>query len=554
MDCKWHPGQDAYLACLNCGQKFCRVCISETNETYQCPDCHAAQVQRLASQMSARPAKGKPRQQKPAQVKEPRRKRERGAVPEAAPPPPAAVPPMPPQAPPAPAAPPVIEHTVPTAPAAPTVEHTVPPAPQAPPPPAEFTVPPPSSAPTEYTVPPTTAAPSPSVERVPPVPPPGVETGPPPAAQAPPRVESQPAAAPPQTPPEPRAEIPWTVAEQAPPAQLVSPPGAAPPRPAGVPVTPPAVPSPVPAVPEAPAVVEGKRRKEPRKLKKPAEKPSGRRGKRAGEAAPEPTLSTEEKDEFWGELKGPRRTAGRGARQPEPFGGAPAEPQLEAPAPVPPAAAAPGAAEAREAVVPADDSLMRDEYAPRLPTRKAKKERKKSSDRVVAMQLPDDYDGAVTGQPSYFKAVFFGLLTAVVLAAAYAGFEWWRHSGRWIFGWVIGFAVGIVVVFASGRHFSWKLGLLSTGLAWMSLCLGQFAFGMLDAKYPSVLKGISIPFPTTTLLRESALALGRAFTSLWVILFLITGLVAFLVSFRPWPVKFNLSGRPEAPRPAPPPA
>ena len=38
----------------------------------------------------------------------------------------------------------------------------------------------------------------------------------------------------------------------------------------------------------------------------------------------------------------------------------------------------------------------------------------------------------------------------------------------------------------------------------------------------------------------------KAFGSLWIVLFLITGLVAFLLSFRPWPVSFQMPDQAEA--------
>jgi hypothetical protein len=295
----------------------------------------------------------------------------------------------------------------------------------------------------------------------------------------------------------------------------------------------------------------GRQRREPRKLLKPAEKPPKREAEvpavpeeQAVPAEPAPTLSAEEKAAFWGDRKGPRRAGRREAREPLPPIDVPSELDAAASMATPTQVLEAGQQAPAGAVDPSDHDLVKDEYAPRLRGKTAGKERKKKAKPVVALQLPDEYEGALTRQPSYLKAVLFGLLTAVLLAAAYAGFEWWRHSGRWIFGWVIGFAVGIVVVFASGRHFSWKLGLISTGLAWFSLCLGQLTFSMLDVRFNKL---IPLKLPIMDLLNNSAKELGKAFGSLWIVLFLITGLVAFLISFRPWPVKFEMPGQAEAP-------
>jgi hypothetical protein len=191
-----------------------------------------------------------------------------------------------------------------------------------------------------------------------------------------------------------------------------------------------------------------------------------------------------------------------------------------------------------------EEPEVKDEYAPRLvrkPRTKEKKERRPAAS-VVSIQVPEEYEGEVTAYPSYWKAVLYGLLAGVLLAGAYATFEWWRHSGRWIFGWIIGFVVGIVVVLASGRHFSWKLGLISTGIAWFSLMLGQVGFSMLDVRFNKI---IPLKLPFFTLLNDALGQLGRSLLSWWLIMFFITGLVAFLVSFRPWPIRLQLSGPPE---------
>lgn len=506
MECKWHPGQEAYLTCLNCGQQFCRECLNETKETYHCPDCHREQVDRLASQMGARPVMGRGKARKPAPVREPApptvrepgKKRGKGAPPAE------------------PFLPPVQEPPV----AAPRPMVT----PVAPAPPQAY-VPPVAPAPPQQTAPPAGIT----------VPPVRQETFEEPWAEKPATVFEEPPAAQPA----PILEAPHENAWVVPAEPLPSSESAAPPV--------------IPAAPAVPAPSVGMRRREPGKLRKPAEKPPKRGAaepdvpeEQAVPLGPAPTLSADEKAEFWGDRKGPRRAGRREAREPLPPIDVPSE--LDAAAGM----AMPAQVVEAEQQAPAgavdllEHDPAKDEYAPRLRRKTAGKERKKKAKPVVALQLPDEYEGALTRRPSYFKAVLFGLLTAVLLAGAYAGFEWWRHSGRWIFGWVIGFAVGIVVVFASGRHFSWKLGLLSTGLACFSLCLGQLAFSMLDVRFNKL---IPLKLPIMDLLNNAAKELGKAFGSLWIVLFLITGLVAFLISFRPWPVRFQMPDQAEAPHP-----
>lgn len=267
-------------------------------------------------------------------------------------------------------------------------------------------------------------------------------------------------------------------------------------------------PGPAPEAGPEPGEARGSRRTKPKKLRAP-------RARRSTLAAPEQSvtepaeslLSPEERAAFWGESK----AGGVTRAEPLPAAGEPAG----------------------------------DEYAPRMAGAASRGRRRKRGgvSSPVAMQTPDEYGGELTASPAYLKAVLFGLLAGLLLAAGYAGFEWWKHSGRWIFGWVLGFGVGLVVVLASGRHFNWKLGLVSAAIAWASLALGQLAFAMLDVRYNSILP-IKLPF--MTLLEQASRELLKAFASPWAVMFAITGLVAFLMSFRPWPVRLQLSGRPEA--------
>ena len=521
MECKWHPGQEAYLTCLNCGGQFCRECISETNETYYCPDCHLERVDSLASQMGSRPVKERGKARKPAPVREPARpavketgkKRGRGAPP--------AEPFLPPVREPAAAAPPPTVTPVAPAPPQAYVPPVAPALPQAPAPPQE------TAPPAGITVPPVRQ-----------------ETFNEPRAAEPTPVFEEPPAAQPTPIPDAPHENAWVVPAEPPPSSESAAPPVIPAAPLEAVAPPVPVPLPEPEAPAVPAPSAGRRRKEAGKLRKPARKTSKRGAEepavpeeQAVPSGPAPTLSADEKAAFWGDRKGRRRAGRRELGEPLPPIDVPLELDAAAGTATPARVVEAGQQEPSVTVDPPDDDLLKDEYAPRLRGKTAGKERRKKAKPVVALQLPDEYEGALTGQPSYLKAVLFGLLTAVLLAGAYAGFEWWRHSGRWIFGWVIGFAVGIVVVFASGRHFNWKLGLLSTGLAWFSLCLGQLAFSMLDVRFNKL---IPLKLPIMNLLNNAAKELGKAFGSLWIVLFLITGLVAFLISFRPWPVSFKM--------------
>jgi hypothetical protein len=323
--------------------------------------------------------------------------------------------------------------------------------------------------------------------------------------------------------------------------------------------------------------------KTPKEQEPPKEKKRRlRRSDEGYDEAPEPpSLTSEERAAFWGDIEKPRRKA-RQAGTVAPLPGQPEKAPVQ-PGPAPETAQAASAAQAarrpvdeaaskdevtgdveeaagkaapapmgkvppskvdtgvetQEKVIPPDEIEVKDHFAPRLPKRGAHRREKPSKKTpAVALQTPEEYDGEVTQYPSYLKAVLFGLLAGLLLAMAYAGFEWWRHSGRWILGWIVGFVVGIVVVFASGRHFNWKLGLMSALITWFSLCIGQIVFSMLDVRFNNVFP-LKLPFPT--LLRQAVTELGNSLGSLWLIMFIVAGVVAFLVSFRPWPVRFEVS-------------
>ncbi len=158
-----------------------------------------------------------------------------------------------------------------------------------------------------------------------------------------------------------------------------------------------------------------------------------------------------------------------------------------------------------------------------------------------------NYDGEVTRNPSYIKGVLWGLLAGVLSGAAYAGLAWWLHSDRGIFGWVIGFAVGVAVAFGSGRHFNWKLGLIAAAIAMFFVSAGRIVYFMMDVRFNSV---IPLKLGIGTLFNEALSSYGRNFLSLWLVFFLIAGLVAFVIAFRPPPIRLQISSTPPARRPA----
>jgi len=328
------------------------------------------------------------------------------------------------------------------------------------------------------------------------------------------------------------------------------------------PAEPPGVELPEPVLPELPGEVTredtGKRLqiKKPKPLRRPFEKPV-KPGKGEAPAAPEApvpgSLSPEERAAFWGDIEHPRQSIRRAEIEPLP--------ELEAPEEIVPAPARgmaepagkpPVAEEAVKMPAPAEETVETVDAATLSPVDLEEEELVPSSRRrgkhvgraqrlevPVAMQIPDDYDGQLTDEPSYFRAVMWALLVGILLAGAYAGFEYWQHSGRWIFGWVIGVAVGIAVALGSGRHFNWKLGLIAAGISVFCLCLGQVVFKMMDVRFNAVVK---LPVHFMNLLKISLIELGKQFGSLWVLLFILTGGVAFLLSFRPWPIRLQTSG------------
>lgn len=380
MECKWHPGEEAELTCLKCGENYCRRCVVETREPNYCPDCHRAEVERFASRMSPPPGEkeskeaAKKAKKEKAPKKQLRRPKEKAE---------------------APPAPPVEE-----------VEEE-----------------------------------------------PGTVT---PGEKAEFWREID------------RPEKSRRLGRKAEPVQIE-----------GLP--------PVPA--EAPA---GQPAPEESFERMPELVPEGRKRRIQKAEVREKAVLTSEGF--------PERRAGEErerSREPE--------------------------AKGKHAV--------------------KRRPRKVPGEEVVAFQVPEDYDGETTPEPSYFKALMWGAIVGLVGAGAYAGLTWWLHKPRGIFAWVIGLAVGLAVVFGSGRHFNWKLGLMAVGLTFFFISIGQVAFFMLDTRFNRV---IAIPLPFSRLLTESFSMYIEGFTDWrWVVMLFALGLLpSFLITFRPPPFRLQTSGQP----------
>lgn len=283
-------------------------------------------------------------------------------------------------------------------------------------------------------------------------------------------------------------------------------------------------------------------------------------------------LSPGREDDFWGEAKQRKGIFRRFGREAEPAGNEvlpplpeklqePEEPQvakeLEVPASMPleEAVAAPAAEKKDfsfevevEKRAPKVEPPKVEALAARVvekPVAPGKQQRPRH-EIPVALRAPDEYDGMLTETPSYWKAVLWGLLAGAVGAGAYAGLAWWRHREYGIIGWLIGVAVGLVVVFASGRHFSWKLGLIAAGISMFFLCVGRILVYMLDVWFPDIIK---LPVGPMDNLHHALTQFVKQLPTMWLVLFFITGTVAFLMSFRPWPIKFQASGTSSAASP-----
>lgn len=202
---------------------------------------------------------------------------------------------------------------------------------------------------------------------------------------------------------------------------------------------------------------------------------------------------------------------------------------------VPVGAAVDGVAEGADVIVPKGRfERMRD-----------KRRDRKAMNLPVAMQIPDDYDGEVTSEATYLKAVLFGLGAGLILGAAFAALAWLVHKDLGIFGWVIGFAVGLAVAYGSGWHFNWKLGLIAAGITMFCVSIQRIGYFMLDVRFNKILP---IKLGIWPLFRESFTTYYQSFWSLWLLFFLLSALVAFLVAFRPPPIRLQLADDRGSPR------
>ena len=275
-------------------------------------------------------------------------------------------------------------------------------------------------------------------------------------------------------------------------------------------------------------------------------------------------LSPDHGDDFWGEAKQQRGIFRRFGREAEPSHkevppplpeklaeepSEPKEPEVATPAPLEEDVSVPAAlrkdfsfeAELKPAPKvepPPEEVVIRPAPVLKKPPAPEKKERRRR-EIPVALQMPDEYEGMLTESPSYLKAVLWGLLAGAVGAGVYAGLAWWRHREYGIIGWLIGIGVGLVVVFASGRHFSWKLGLIAAGISMFFLCVGRILVYMLDVWFPDIIK---LPIKTMDNFNHALTQFGKQLPTTWLVFLFITGAVAFLVSFRPWPIRFQTSG------------
>ncbi len=175
-----------------------------------------------------------------------------------------------------------------------------------------------------------------------------------------------------------------------------------------------------------------------------------------------------------------------------------------------------------------------------LTGRRQKRSRSRSKDGVVSMQVPDEYSGELTTDPHYVKATLWGLLAGLIGGGIYSALAWWLHGERGIVGVLIGLAVGITVVFTSGRHFNWKLGLLAAVISLLFLSAGRIFVYMLTIWFPTL--PIHLPFSTMHNLSESFTQFLQQFKDWrWDVIFAFTGVLAFITAARPWPIRLQLS-------------
>jgi hypothetical protein len=193
---------------------------------------------------------------------------------------------------------------------------------------------------------------------------------------------------------------------------------------------------------------------------------------------------------------------------------------------------------ATDGTVAAEETLVPES---RLDRRRSRRRQSRAASLPVAMQVPEDYDGEVTTKPSYIKAILFGMGAGLITSAAFAGLAWAVHKDLGIFGWIIGLCVGVAVAFGSGRHFNWKLGLIAAVIAMFWVSIERIGYFMLDVRFNSILR---IPYGIWQLFRMSFTTYYQSFTSIWLLFFILSGAVAFLVAFRPPPIRMQLASSP----------
>lgn len=209
----------------------------------------------------------------------------------------------------------------------------------------------------------------------------------------------------------------------------------------------------------------------------------------------------------------------------------------------------PGKEEREQAVMTAEGfptgarGAIRAVEDPAAETAKLKKRTRRRGRRMpdlpVAMQVPDDYDGEVTSDPTYFKAILFGMAVGLVGAAIYATVAWWLHKDIGIFAWVIGAAVGFLVSFGSGRHYNWKLGLSAALIAMFWVSAARIVYYMLDVRFNKI---FPMKLGIWPLFRNSVemFASRSELLSLWLAFLIGAGLVAFVFAFRPPPIRLQI--------------
>lgn len=296
-----------------------------------------------------------------------------------------------------------------------------------------------------------------------------------------------------------------------------------------------------------------KKEKEKKVLRKPAERPikppqsieapEEKEEKPSGEVTEElePSLSPEEREAFWGEME---RARGFGRRREQ----REAEPSVSKKEIVP---------EKEETRAPSEkekeSAILRAEGFPRegVVGRQAAKGKSLSREVPVTLQFPDEYRGEITPAPNYGKAVLFAIVAGILGAGVYGGLAWWLKREFGIIAFLLGFSVGIAVVLGSGRHFSPWLGAIAAAIAMVFVSAGRIFTYMLGIWFPPIPIDKWRSVITTSDNFTAALSkFGGEFLSPWLIYFVIAGLVAFLLSFRPWPVKLAVSPKQETHRTA----